>query len=129
MLISMFILGINAYHGDSSAALLKDGKIVCAFEEERFTRLKHWAGLPVISVRECLKDQKIEIQDVDHIVISRNPKANRKQKVLFALKNRIAVKALLQRTRNLSRVSNIKEDLALEFGIKLEDFIPNVEAI
>ena len=121
----MYILGINAYHGDSSAALLEDGKIVCAFEEERFTRFKHWAGLPFISVRECLKDQNITIKDVAHIVISRNPKVNRRQKVLFALKNRIAFQALLQRSKSLSRVSKIREDLAAEFGLRLEE-VPEV---
>ena len=50
----MYILGINAFHGDSSACLIKDGHIVCAIEEERFTRVKHWAGLPLRSVNFCL---------------------------------------------------------------------------
>ena len=42
----MLILGLNAYHGDSSACMLKDGKIIAAAEEERFRRIKHWAGFP-----------------------------------------------------------------------------------
>ena len=42
----MYILGINAYHADSSACLLKDGVVICATEEERFRRIKHWAGFP-----------------------------------------------------------------------------------
>ena len=42
----MIILGINAYHGDVSAALLRDGELVAAVEEERFRRVKHWAGFP-----------------------------------------------------------------------------------
>ena len=50
----MIILGINAYHGDSSAALVIDGKIVNAIEEERINRIKHWAGLPVESMKWCL---------------------------------------------------------------------------
>ena len=47
----MYVLGLNAYHADSSAALLKDGKIICATEEERFKRVKHWAGLPIESIK------------------------------------------------------------------------------
>ena len=49
------ILGINAYHGDSSAALVRDGELVAACEEERYNRIKHWAGFPAESVRRCLK--------------------------------------------------------------------------
>jgi carbamoyltransferase len=43
----MVILGINAYHGDASAAVVVDGALVAAVEEERFTRIKHYAGFPV----------------------------------------------------------------------------------
>jgi len=46
----MIILGLNAYHGDSSACIVIDGKLIAAVEEERFTRMKHWAGLPVMAV-------------------------------------------------------------------------------
>ena len=49
------ILGINAYHGDASAALLVDGRLVAAVEEERFNRIKHWAGFPAQSIRYCLE--------------------------------------------------------------------------
>ena len=50
----MLILGLNAYHGDSSACILKDGKIIAAAEEERFRRIKHWAGFPSEAIRWCL---------------------------------------------------------------------------
>ena len=53
----MYILGINAYHGDSSACLLKDGNLVVAVEEERFNRIKHWAGFPAEAIKFCLKYQ------------------------------------------------------------------------
>ena len=52
----MNILGINAYHGDASAALVVDGQLVAAVEEERFNRVKHWAGFPAESIRYCLDD-------------------------------------------------------------------------
>ena len=77
----MKILGLNAYHGDSSACLLVDGKIVCAFEEERFTRIKHWAGFPVQSIINCLKDANCTIDDIDYITISRDPKYNLLKKI------------------------------------------------
>ncbi|GIK62068.1 MAG: hypothetical protein BroJett017_29580 [Ignavibacteriota bacterium] len=63
----MYILGLNAYHGDSSACLIKDGKIINAIEEERIRRIKHWAGFPSESIKFCLKDAGITISDVDHI--------------------------------------------------------------
>ena len=45
------VLGINAYHGDASAAIVRDGKLLAAVEEERFRRVKHWAGLPSLSMQ------------------------------------------------------------------------------
>ena len=57
----MFILGLNSYHGDAGAALVKDGQLVVAVEEERFRRIKHWAGLPIQSIRACLKQGGIDI--------------------------------------------------------------------
>ncbi len=80
----MYILGINAYHGDASAALIKDGRIVAAVEEERFNRIKHCAGFPTESVKYCLRVAGIEIDAVDHAGISRDPSAHLHKKVLFA---------------------------------------------
>src|SRR5215471_1742586 len=80
----MIILGINAYHGDASAAIIKDGVLVAAVEEERFNRVKHCAGFPTESIRYCLKAANVSIEDVDHIGISRDPSAHLHKKVLFA---------------------------------------------
>src|SRR6266481_330526 len=82
----MYILGINAYHGDAAAALIKDGRIVAAVEEERFNRIKHCAGFPTESVKYCLRVAGIEIDAVDHVGISRDPSAHLHKKVLFAAK-------------------------------------------
>ena len=57
----MFILGINAYHADSSAAIFKDGVLIAATEEERFRRVKHWAGFPALAIEFCLKETGILI--------------------------------------------------------------------
>ena len=80
----MYILGINAYHGDAAAALIKDGELLAAVEEERFNRVKHCAGFPAASVRYCLQAAGIGIEDVEHIGISRDPAAHLHKKVLFA---------------------------------------------
>jgi carbamoyltransferase len=80
----MYILGINAYHGDAAAALIKDGRIVAAVEEERFNRVKHCAGFPAEAVRYCLQTAGIGIEDVAHIGISRDPSAHLHKKILFA---------------------------------------------
>jgi carbamoyltransferase len=82
--MSEYILGINAYHGDAAAAIIKDGRIVAAVEEERFNRLKHCAGFPVESIRFCLQAAGIRLEDVAHIGISRDPSSNLHKKVLFA---------------------------------------------
>ena len=80
----MYILGINAYHGDAAAALIKDGRIVAAVEEERFNRVKHSSGFPVKSIKYCLSVAGIGIEDVDHVGISRDPSAHLHKKVLVA---------------------------------------------
>jgi carbamoyltransferase len=56
----MNILGLNAFHGDSSAALIRDGVLVAAAEEERFRRVKHWAGFPSQSIAYCLRARRGE---------------------------------------------------------------------
>ena len=63
----MKILGLNAYHGDSAACLFIDGKLIAAAEEERFRRIKHWAGLPTQAINYCLEQGKIRLEEIDHI--------------------------------------------------------------
>ena len=72
----MYILGLNAFHGDSSACILKDGEVIVALEEERIRRIKHWAGFPIEAIKYCLQDAGITIKDIDYITISRDPSAN-----------------------------------------------------
>lgn len=82
----MIILGISAFHGDCSASLLKDGKLIAAVEEERFTRIKHWAGFPKESIRYCLAEAGIQIDEVDRIAVSKDPHSNMFNKVKYVLK-------------------------------------------
>ena len=82
----MYILGVNAFHGDSSACILKDGIVIVATEEERFKRIKHWAGFPSEAIKFCLEDAGVSVKDLDYITISRDPKANFSKKVIHSLK-------------------------------------------
>lgn len=109
----MIILGINAYHADASAALLIDGKLVAATEEERFTRTKHWAGFPVLSIAFCLKEAGISLADVDYIAIGRDPKAKLFKKLLFLLSAPMAAfRYAIQRFKNAKQVSSIEAILS-----------------
>ncbi len=80
----MYILGINAYHGDAAAAIIRDGKLIAAAEEERFNRIKHCAGFPTEAIKYCLQAAGVGIAEVEHVGISRDPSAHLHKKVLFA---------------------------------------------
>ncbi|MBA3355861.1 MAG: carbamoyltransferase [Pyrinomonadaceae bacterium] len=80
----MYILGINAYHGDAAAAITRNGELIAAVEEERFNRWKHCAGFPTESVRYCIKAAGIQVEDLEHIGISRDPSAHLHRKIRFA---------------------------------------------
>ena len=113
----MYVLGINAYHGDVSAVLLRDGAVVAALEEERFTRIKHYAGFPTQSIQRCLEMAGIAGTDVAHVAISRDPKANLPQKALFALKKRPSFSLILDRLKNQRAVRDVEGPLALALGL------------
>jgi carbamoyltransferase len=80
----MYILGINAYHGDAAAALIKDGRLIAAVEEERFNRIKHCAGFPTQSIQYCLRAAGVDIEQIEHVGISRDPSAHLHKKILAA---------------------------------------------
>jgi carbamoyltransferase len=113
----MKILGINSFHADSSCALLIDGIIVSATEEERFTRIKHWAGVPIKSIEYCLNDSNLKIEDIDYIVVGRDFNAKLFKKIKFAIKN-YSSSAQMIKHRVLSRKGNVnlKEKITKSFG-------------
>lgn len=119
----MYILGINAYHGDAAAALVKDGHLVAAVEEERFNRKKHCAGFPTLAVRYCLEEAGIKASDLDHIGISRDPSANLHKKILFSLTRLTKVGNLIgTRLANAAKVRSLKDELARGLGITSDSF-------
>lgn len=111
----MNILGINAYHGDSSAALVVDGQLVAAVEEERFRRIKHWAGFPSESIRYCLESAGLTLSDVNHVAINRDPKANLWKKIGFSLKKRPELGLVMERLKNAREWSSLEDELAASF--------------
>ena len=111
----MLILGLNAYHGDSSACSVRDGNIVAAAEEERFRRVKHWAGFPSDAIRYCLAGAGASISDVDVVAINSNPRAGFFRKLAFAVRNRPDARIIVDRLRNQAKRQSIKSALAYLF--------------
>lgn len=98
--MTSWILGINAYHGDASACLIRNGELVAAAEEERFRRIKHWAGFPGEAIRYCLKDAGISISQVDHVAINQDANANLIRKLVYTIWSRPSVGLVMDRIRN-----------------------------
>jgi carbamoyltransferase len=113
----MNILGINAYHGNASAAIVCDGRLVAAVEEERFNRVKYAAGFPSAAIRYCLDAAGLTIGEVDHIAIPRNPWARLGTKLLYALKMPSFAR---ERAKVLARFVGIPEALAQAFDVAPE---------
>ncbi len=117
----MFILGINAYHGDSSACIYRDGHLIAATEEERIRRVKHWAGLPSKAIQFCLNEADISLGDLDYVTVSRDPKAKFSEKVKYALGKRISIQSLINRGKNSFNITNLKKEIADDFGVNPKD--------
>ena len=124
----MIVLGLNAYHGDSAAALVKDGRLIAAAEEERFRRIKHWSGLPTEAMKWCLADAGIKLGDVDHIAINRNPKVNNLRRALYVLRKRPSLGLILKRLGNIRRAGSFEDAVQTAFpGENLSAKVHHVE--
>jgi carbamoyltransferase len=111
----MFVLGINAYHGDSSAAILRDGILVAAIEEERIRRIKHWAGLPTESIKFCLKEAGIRFSDLEHVAINLNPRVNHLKRLKFVLQQRPSLRLVMERLKKLGKTRSLQQALGEAF--------------
>jgi len=127
----MIILGINAYHADSSAAIFVNGKMIAAIEEERFRRVKHWAGFPKLAIEFCLKEAGVTYEQVDFFAIGRDPKAKFLKKILFVASNPAgSMKVIKDRVSNSKKMASIDEELASISGLSVKAFagkVVNVE--
>jgi carbamoyltransferase len=123
----MYILGINAYHGDSSACLICDGRIVAAAEEERFRRVKHWAGFPSRAIGYCLAEAAIEPAWIDHVAVNSDPNANLLSRVVHVLASQPDPRLLLDRLRNRRRRSSVAAELKRLPGAAFRGSVHGVE--
>src|SRR6266436_1267605 len=112
----MIVLGINAFHADSSAALVKDGVLVAAAEEERFRRIKHWAGFPSQSLAYCLREAGLRLADVDHVAVNMDDRAHRMRKVNYLLSHPTNMPLVLARLRNRRKRQQLPDLLAKAFS-------------
>ena len=110
----MIILGINAYHANASAAIVVDGRLIAAVEEERLNRVKYAAGFPAQAIQFCLNCAGVKLQEVHHIAVPRDPWARLETKLLYAMR---MPHFALERLRVMKRFAGIREDLATEFAI------------
>jgi carbamoyltransferase len=124
------ILGLNAFHGDAAAALILDGELVVAAEEERFNRVKHCAGFPDLAARWCLEDAGLEPGDLDHVAVSRDPKANLGRKLLRTIRHGASARYLKARLENAAKVRDVRSALARALDVSpdaLRAEVHNVE--
>jgi carbamoyltransferase len=96
------ILGLNAFHGDASACLVRDGALVAAAEEERFRRIKHWAGFPSQAIGYCLSEAGVGIDDVDCVALNQDSRVNLGAKLAYLAKSRPSLPMVLERVKNRS---------------------------
>src|SRR5436305_268407 len=116
----MNILGLNAYHGDSAACLFVDGKLVAAAEEERFRRIKHWAGLPTSAINYVLQEGKLSLADIDHIAINRQPGVNNWRRLAFVVTHFPHPKLIAQKIQNIRSAASVEETLEAHYGGELQ---------
>ena len=109
----MIIIGINAYHTDSSAAIFVNGKLIAAIEEERLTRIKNWAGFPALAIEFCLQQAGVGLDKVDYFVIGIDSKAKLFNKLWYLVKNLFSNMGLIsERFQNGSKISSIEKELS-----------------
>ncbi len=114
-----YILGINAFHGDSSACLVKDGVLIAAAEEERFCRIKHWAGFPSDAIGYCLGEARISLADVAHVAINQDSHAHLGRKILYSLTKWPDPRLVLDRLRNKQARAGLEVQMARSFPDQL----------
>jgi carbamoyltransferase len=123
------ILGLNAYHGDAAAALVVDGELVAAAEEERFNRVKHVAGFPALAAEWCLAEGGVGPEELHHLAVSRDPRANVGQKLLRTIRHGASARYLKARLQNAAKIRDVKTALAESLGVGRDDLRAEVHNI
>tara|TARA_B100001123_G_C15344266_1_gene1036299 strand:- start:8733 stop:10469 length:1737 start_codon:yes stop_codon:yes gene_type:complete len=112
------ILGLNANHADSSACILINGKLEFAIEEERINRIKHWAGLPCESIKACLKNTGLSLNDITDISINTNPLSNINNKAIYFFKNYLLGEKKFEIAKRFKKKISLRNDLNKYFSPK-----------
>ena len=108
-MINSYILGLNFLHSDTSACIFKNGKLIAAAEEERFTRLKHTSNFPINAINFCLNEAEIKFSDIDTVTINSNPFTSFQKKILFTLKNFKRYKLAFKSISNIKKKGIFKK--------------------
>ena len=111
----MNVIGINAFHGDSSACLVVDGSLLSAIEEERLLRVKHWAGFPSKSIDYCLKRNGLNLSDIDLIAINTDPAHARWQKASYVFSGKASWGLVKEKLLTRQRRQSIEQHLECSF--------------
>jgi carbamoyltransferase len=109
------VLGLNAYHGDAAACILVNGELVAAAEEERFRRLKHWAGFPTKAIRYCLNEARARLSDVSVIAVNSDPRVGRRERIAYLLQKRPSLSYVVRQLKTRLKRQSREEVLAAEF--------------
>lgn len=107
----MIILGINAYHADSSACIIKDGFLISAAEEERFTRIKHWSGFPRESINYCLREAGINIKDINCVSVNHSNFANYYRRLRYITLSKLSPMLIAHRLKRKISRNSFRDDL------------------
>jgi len=111
----MNIIGLNAFHGDSSACIFIDGEMISAVEEERFRRVKHWAGFPSMSIEFCLASANLSLSDIDVVAINTDATAARWKKVAFALSGQASLSLIREKLLMREKRKSVEQYLIEAF--------------
>jgi len=125
----MKILGVNAYHGDSSACLIDDGRLLGAVEEERFRRVKHWAGFPAHAIQWCLDEAGLKLSDIDAIAVNRSTAANFWTKFRYTLIHRPSWQLITSRLRHRTQATHLERDLRSHFKLPAMAPLPPIHHV
>src|SRR5262245_34402236 len=125
----MLIVGLNAYHGDVAAAVLRDGVLIAALEEERFTRIKHVSGFPALAIARGLAMAGATPADVDIWAIARGRRVHLLRKALFALTHRPGGSLVNQYRRTAGKSANLPEVIAQTFNLAVDHVSPRMQYV
>ncbi len=114
------ILGLNAFHGDAAAALVVDGELVAAAEEERFSRVKHVAGFPSLATAWCMQQAGVDARALEHVAVGRDPRANLTAKIVQTVGRLRNPSYVVDRLRSMREVRGVREHLATALGVEAD---------